>query len=567
MTDIDALTAADPAPATTSTGVDALHEMRTTRKRHRLGDLEWFDAAYKVYVVALFGGIVLLWLSDLVGDAELSAAQALDVAANGPAVVGMAAVIAFVAGLRSGAQGGPLALEAADVAHVLLAPIPRRTALLRPTVQRLRSAGFAGAAVTASLAQLAGRRLPGTPVAWFFAGGLFGLNLALLWVGAALVAHAIRLPLVVSTVVGLVGVGWQAAAITWGVPGPGNLDGSLGLWGWRQHGIDSLALVFTAAIVVIGVLLVARTSLEALARRASLVAQLRFAVTMQDLRTVILLRRQLSSEHTRRQPWVQLSARGTGPAVWRRGWHSLLRLPAGRVLRMLALTVGAAACQVAVIHGTSPAIFGTLVCTFVLGLEVMEPLSQEVDQPDRTDSFPLERGDLMFRHLAAPAVALVPFTLLGAATAVGIDAAVTDGSRVAGAIPVALLLAVAATFAGASGAAISIVRDAPDPMSGTTQDVYLPPEMAGFTTVLRTVIPLVVSAAGAAMALGTRGVIERGDASPVATAARGALAIVLLTAGVAAWVRSRDRLRRKIRAFMSEGREHTRQQQQQRSNR
>ena len=562
MTDLDSLTTADARPTPASTGVDALHEMRATRKRHRLGDIEWFDAAYKVYVVGLFGGIVLLWLSDLVGDSELSATQALDVATHGPAVLGMAAVVALVAGLRSGAQGGPLALEAADVAHVMLAPVPRRTALLRPTVQRLRSAAFAGATVSAALFQMAGRRLPGTPIAWFFAGGLFGLNLALLWVGAALVAHAIRLPLLVSTLVGLVGVGWQGAAIAWGVPGPGNLHGSLGLWGWRQRGIDVTALVATAAIVVVGVALVARTSLEALARRASLVAQLRFAVTMQDLRTVILLRRQLSSEHTRRRPWVQLSLAGRGPAIWRRGWHSLLRLPAGRLVRMLALTVGAAACQVAVIHGTSPAIFGTLICTFVLGLEVMEPLSQEVDQPDRTDSFPLERGELMFRHLAAPAVALVPFTLLGAVAAVGIDAAVTDGSRVVGAIPVALLLAVAAVFAGASGAAISIVRDAPDPMSGTNQEVYLPPEMAGLTTVLRTVIPLVVSAAGAAMALGTRGAIERGDASPVATAGRGALAVVLITGAVAAWVKSRDRWRRKFRALMSESRDYTRQQQQ-----
>jgi hypothetical protein len=560
MTVLDTPAAPAPSSEPASTGTAAMHALRATRKRHRLGDMEWFDAAYKVYVVGLFGGIVLLWLSDLVGDAELSAAQAANVAEHGPAVLGMVAVLAFVAGLRSGAQGGPLALEAADVTHVMLAPVPRRAALIRPTVQRLRSAAFAGAGIAACLAQLAGRRLPGTPIAWFVAGGLFGLNAALLWVGAALVAHALRIPLLLTTLVGIVGVGWQAAAIATDLPGPGDLDGSLGLWGWRQEGLDVLALVFTVALVVAGVMLVSRTSLEALARRSSLVAQLRFAVTMQDLRTVILLRRQLSYEHTRRTPWIRLVAAERGPAVWRRGWYSLLRLPTGRLLRMLALTLGAAGCQVAVIHGTAPALFGTLVCTFVLGLEVMEPLSQEVDQPDRTDSFPIERGELMVRHLAAPAVALVPFTLVGAGAAVLFDALATDGDRVAAAVPVSILLAIAAVYAGASGAAISIVRDAPDPMSSTNQEVYLPPEMAGFTTVIRTIIPLVISAAGAVMALGVRSALDNGTGDPLANAVRGCVAIVLLTVLTAVWVKYRDRARRKIRAFMAEGRDYTQQQ-------
>ncbi len=548
------------APEATSTGVAAMYALRATRKRHRLGDIEWFDAAYKVYVVGLFGGIVLLWLSDLVGDVELSADQAQNVAEHAPAILGMVAVLAFIAGLRSGSQGGPLALEAADVTHVMLAPVPRRAALLRPTVQRLRSAAFAGVGVAACLAQLAGRRLPGTPIAWFAGGGLFGLNVALVWVGAALVAHAVRIPLLLTTVVGLVAVGWQASAIATGIPGPGNLAGSLGLWGWRQRGIDVIPLVLTAALVTIGVLLVARTSLEALARRSSLVAQLRFAVTMQDLRTVILLRRQLSYEHTRSDPWVRLAFLGHGPAIWRRGWHSLLRLPAGRLIRMVALTLAAAGCQIAVIHGTAPALFGTLVCTFVLGLEVMEPLSQEVDQPDRTDSFPMERGELMVRHLAAPAVVLVVFTIIGAAAAVVFDALLTDGERIGSAIPVAVLLGIAAVFAGASGAAISIVRDAPDPMSSTNQEVYLPPEMAGFTTVIRTLIPLVISAIGAAMALGVRSAIDNGTSDPLANAIRGCVAVGLLTVLTAAWVKYRDRARRKIKAFMAEGRAQTQQQ-------
>ena len=546
--------------ASVTTGVAAMHELRATRQRHRLGDIEWFDAAYKVYVVGLFGGIVLLWLSDLVGDEALSAAQAADVAAHGPAVLGMVAVVALALGLRSGSQGGPLALEAADVTHVLLAPIDRRAALMRPTFQRVRSAAFAGALVAACLAQLAGRRLPGSPIAWFAAGALFGGIAALVWVGGALVAHALHVPLAASTVVAVVGIGWQAAAIGTDVPGPGDLHGSLGLWGWRQRGVDVVAIVVTVALTVTGVALVARSSLEALVRRSSLVAQLRFAVTMQDLRTVVLLRRQLAAEHTRARPWVRLGAGGRGPTVWRRGWHSLLRLPAGRLLRMFGLVALAAGSQVAVVHGTSPAVFATLVCAFVLGLEVMEPLSQEVDQPDRADSFPMPRGELMVRHLAAPAVVLVPFTIVGAAVGVAIDAMVTDGTRVAGTIPVALLLGVAAVYAGAAGATVSIVRDMPDPVAGGSQDVYLPPEMAGMTTVVRTLIPLLVSAVGAAIALGVRAGLDDPAADPLANALRGAVAVALTATLVAVWVRFRDRVRARLRAFMAEGREYTQQQ-------
>jgi hypothetical protein len=554
-------TATHEAPATPpSVGVQAMHALRAQRKRNRLGDIEWFDAAYKVYVVGLFGGIGLAWASDLVGDHELSVAQAADVATHGPAVLGLFAVIAFVLGLRGGSQGGPLALEAADVTYVMLAPVPRRAALLKPAVQRLRSAAFTGAIVGASFGQLAGRRLPGTPMAWFWSGALFGGGCALLWVGGALVAHALRIPLAISTIVGVALVSWQVAAVTAGVPGPGNLHGSIALWGWRQRGIDVVALAIDVALVAVGLTLVARTSLDALARRSSLVAQLRFAVTMQDLRTVILLRRQLSYEHTRRRPWIRLRSGAGGHAVWRRGWHSLLRLPTGRLLRMAALAIGAGACQVAVVHGTTPALLGTMILVFVLGLEVLEPLSQEIDQPDRTDSFPVERGDLMLRHLVAPAVALVPFALLAGAAAVVIDAMVTDGERIGAAAAVAGILALPTLLAGAAGGAVSIVRDAPDPVSAKSTEAFMPPEMAGFTTVLSTFVPLVVPLLAGLSVLAVRQALPKGLTSTLAADARVAVGLLLLVALVAAWVRYRDRLRAKFRAFMDEGRTYTSQQ-------
>ena len=544
-----------------STGNAALRALRAKRKLNRLGEVEWFDAAYKVYVAALFGGIALLWLSDLVGDQPLTAAQADDVLRVGPSLLGIIVVMAIAFGLRSGSQGGPLALEAADVAYVMLAPVDRRRALMRPAVQRLRGAAFAGAVFGGSFGQLAGRRLPGTAIAWFASGALFGILVGLAWVGTALVAHTTRLPLTTATAIGLVLIGWQVAAVATDLPGPADLWGDIALWGWRQHPVDLLAVAVAVAIVAIGLLGVGRTSLEALDRRASLVAQLRFAVTMQDLRTVILLRRQLSHEHTRARPWLRLPSRGGGDPVRRRGWHSLLRLPVGRLVRMVALAAAIGACQVAVLRGTTPLVAVSALLSFVLGLEVLEPLSQEVDQPDRTDSFPIERGELMVRHLVAPAVVLLPFALIGLAVATAILANLHDGPGLGGSLGVGALVALATAYGGAAGSTVSVVRDAPDPMSTNNQEMFLPPEMAGITTSLRMLIPLVVSGIGALSVLLVRAALRAPDPSAVlGTAIRTAVGVVLLCAAVVMWVRKRDAFRRWWRGFVAEGRTQSNQQ-------
>ena len=52
--------------------LDVLYDLRRRRKRHRLGDIEWFDAAYRVYLVALFGGGTVLWISSSIGDDDVS---------------------------------------------------------------------------------------------------------------------------------------------------------------------------------------------------------------------------------------------------------------------------------------------------------------------------------------------------------------------------------------------------------------------------------------------------------------------------------------------------------------
>jgi hypothetical protein len=532
------------------TSLDVLYDLRRRRKRKRLGDIEWFDAAYRVYLVALFGGGTVLWISSSISDSTVSDQSVADIARNGPALIGLITTLAFLAALRSGAQGGPLALEAPDVAYVMLSPVDRVRALLRPVTQRARSAASIAAVSGAIVGQLAGRRLPGTPVAWATSGAVFGITTALLWAGTALVAHAIRLPLWIATSVGLVGVAWQSAALVWHIPGPANLDGSLAMWGWRQHPIDLAAPLLAVVVTLVGVSMLQQTSLDALARRSSLVAQLRFAVTMQDLRTVILLRRQLNQEQTRRNPWVAVPRWITHP-IPRRGIASVARFPLTRLVRMAAFAALAGVLQAMVIRGTTPAIIGSALMLFLLGLEVMEPLSQEVDQPDRTDSLPIERGDLLVRHLVAPAVALLPFAVIAAASAV----AVLGTSR---AVAPAAILALPTILAGAAGGVVSIVRDAPDPTKNTAQ-AFVPPEMAGISSAMRVGLPILVSALAAATVLIVRRAEQLGT-STTGAALRGAVGALLLAILVGYWVRRRDQWKRKFRKFMSDGQSYTKQQ-------
>lgn len=536
----------------TDSSYAAVRGLRRRRQLHRMGNIEWFDAAYKVYLLGLFGGGSVLWISASVKDGEFVGDTVSNIATHGPGVLGLVAALALLAGLRGGAQGGPIALEAADVVHVMLSPVDRRRALLRPAVQRVRGAVFAGATAGAIAGQLAGRRLPGTLPAWAAGGALFGTVVALLWAAAALLAHTLRLPRWVATLLGTAVFAWQAAAVGFGVAGPANTVGSLGLWGWRQHTVDLVPAAIAVVATIVGLVLLERISLEALARRSALVAQLRFAVTMQDLRTVVLLRRQLNQEHTRRHPWRRLGVarrHGFGAGVWRRGWHGLLRFPATRLVRLTALAAGIGVLQATAARGTTPAVVGAGLLAFVLGLEIFEPLSQEVDQPDRTDGLPVERGELMYRHLAAPAVALLPFAVVAAAAAVA-----TAGTTAA--IVPAAILALPTLFGGVAGGVVSIVRDMPDPMSSVNQQAFIPPEMAGFTTTIRLLWPIVVSTLGTCTVLLVQVAADHGD-SLAAAAARGAVGSSLVAVLVSYWTKVRDRLHVSIRKFMDEGRAQT----------
>ncbi|MCU0261835.1 MAG: DUF6297 family protein, partial [Ilumatobacteraceae bacterium] len=397
---------------------DALADLRRTRRSRRLGDVEWFDLAYRVYLTALLGGGAVLVVSGWVGDEPVTDRQLADVLAHGPAAIGVLAAIAIALGLRSGADGGPVSVESADVRHLLLAPLPRRRTLLQPYLQRLRTIVLAAAAVGAVAGNLAAQRLPGSGIAWAASGALAGAAIGSLYVSVAVVTHAARMARWLATALAAVVVGVQVAAVVTETTGPFDAFGSLALWGYEQHPIDLLAVAVAVVLAGVAAGLVGHLRLEPLVRRGELVSQLRFAVTVQDLRTVVVLRRQLRSETPRRRPWVRLGRGGAtvGPAAARRrSLYSLARTPAPRLVRMLLLSAAAGLAVVATLRGTTPAVVAAALAGFVLGLDAIEPLSQEIDRADRTDALPVERGRLHLELLVGPAVLIAVVSLAGGA--------------------------------------------------------------------------------------------------------------------------------------------------------
>ncbi|MBJ7491298.1 MAG: hypothetical protein JHC59_08175, partial [Ilumatobacteraceae bacterium] len=460
-----------------SLGINALHAMRTERRRHRVADMDWFEALYRVYISAFLGGGAILFLSGLSGDKPLLGSDLQNMIANTPHAVGLVTSIVVFLGLRSGANGGPIAVEEPEVRHVLLAPIPHSAVLRHPAIQRLRTFAFMGAIAGATANQLLSRRVEasGTSlVVWALWGAIAGALMAMLFVIAALLIHGLGISRWLTTAIGTTLVGWQVA-VTFGdtnTAGPFDFIGSISRW-WL-NGVqlqDVIGIIVVLAFAAVAVYLAGNLSLEALSRRSSLVSQMKFAVTLQDIRTVVLLRRQLSQEHMRVKPWVKVPRIFRRDIIVGRGLRSLMHFPWRRILRMSLLTITAAAALVMAFRGTSPAVVVAGLLLFIVGLDAVEPLSQEVDQPDRTDSLPIERGLLMTKHLIVPAVAMTPFLLTGVLTAFVLEPQIST-------IAYGFLVGIPAVLAGVAGASINAVKGAPDPVGGANQGLALPPEMS-----------------------------------------------------------------------------------------
>lgn len=522
---------------TMADGWSVVREMRRRRRRNRVAELEWFESLYRVYLTGLATVAAVLFLAGLVDDAPFTAGDMESITIHGPHVIGLLAAVTVFLGGRSGANGGPLGIEDADVRHVVLAPLPLGAVLRKPALQRLRTDASAGVVAGAVIGLLVARRTDDPAIGWILSGAVAGACVTTLRSVAALLAHGSRAPRwLVSLVVSGLAI-WQCAVTldAGSIPGPFDAVGSLALWAVRVHPLDAIAPIAMVAGAAAGTALAARMSVEALARRSALVSQLRFAVTLQDIRTVMLLRRQLGQEHTRPRPWFRVRGTRMPPAV-SRSIRSIARFPARRAARITVTTVLSALVLVWAHEGNTPLVVVAGLLLFVAALDIVEPLSQEVDQPWRTDLLPVERGALFVGLMSGPAIVAAVLAVLGVAAAATVRPQPST-------IGIGAMVAISAMAAALAGAAISSVRGAPDPVSDSTSALYMPPEVSGLTTVVRTLWPPLVSVAGClpmAFVIGA----ERAGRDPAAAAARSSLGVCLGAALVLGWVRKRDDIRR-----------------------
>ena len=520
-----------------------LAELRKAQRRRRTADFDAFEALYRVYITGLIAGVSLWLVSGVVGDGRVGPTTAARVAADGPQLVGCAVALALAVGLRAGGRGGPLVIEAADVRHVLLAPVDRATALRGPALRLLRYGAASGAGAGAVIGLLAFRRLPGSAAAWVGCGALVGLLTVDAALGAAMVVAGRRLGRVGVGALVLAVLGWSGVDVAIGRPtSPASLLGQLALWPlrWRPGAFGGVASA--AVLVVLGVVTVGGTSIEASERRARLAGQIRFAATVRDLRTVIVLRRQLAQELPRQRPWISATRRPFSPAganrrrscwpVWRRGWQGILRFPSGRLARMVLLAAAAGAAAVGAWRGSTPLVLVAGGALYVVGLDAVEPLAQEIDHPGLLESYPRPAGAVLVRHVACSAAVMAAVGVVGVAAAVALE----GGNPTA--LGVAAVVWLPASLAAVAGASVATIQGPPPLFSST--DSLMPPEAAGARAVIRVVWPPLIATAGVAPILAGRhaesanvGIGQVGSAE---------VASIALVALVLSWVRYREDL-------------------------
>jgi hypothetical protein len=502
--------------------VAAMKAMRSARRRRYVARTDVMEVLYRVYLGAIAALFVLAFLAGALHEVPADPGSVDGIRAHAPAIIGIAVAVLMLAGLRTGSRGGPLAIEAAEVRYTLLAPVSRRTALRPAALSQLRIATISGAVLGAVIGNFVFRRFPGTAVEWIGALAAFGALVPIAVLGGALVASGRRLRPRVAGSIGLAFVAWSALdlALGWN-SSPTTMLGDLATLP-LQHGADAwlaaLGAVLSLALLAVGLLGIGGLGLEAAQRRAQLVAEMRFSASVQDLRTVILLRRQLASERPRRKPWIRL--RGGGSAIWRRDWQSFLRWPAVRIGRVVLIAVAAGGLAVGGFDLT-PVLFavpGPLL--FIAALDLIEPLAQESDHPTRRLLLPRKTGDLLRSHLIAPVVATGVVVAIATLAAVAVDGDVglTLGVGAISLIPCALLLACAA--------AVSATND--------PYEFVLVPQL----TMAMSAAPLLVATLGVFLPLFAAWKVEGGDGTRVG-AALGVAPVVLVFAmvglGVLGW--------------------------------
>ncbi|HUS61744.1 MAG TPA: hypothetical protein VMY34_06075 [Acidimicrobiales bacterium] len=515
---------------------DPAHVLRAfnaVRRRRRLAAIRWMDLITDAYGTALAGSIVLSILIDAFGGLGAPSAGSAPppVTPRIAALAGALACVVVILGAREGRLGGPLALEAAHVRHVLWSPIDRSRAMRGPLLSVMARRLLIGALGGAALGLVIARSSAG-PTALFVAGTAFcgaitsgvGLGVAVL---TNRMARPARLPLAIT----IAFLGWslndawretRSSPVTW--------LANLAVGPDRTLFVVGPAIALLLATSVLALARVGGTSIELAERRAALVSMVRFSVTTQDLRSVIVLRRLLTLEIPRRRPWFRIDPWApTALPAWRRGWHGLLRWPAGRIVRCLVLGAVSGAAAVGAWKGTNLLLVVAGVAMYLVALDVVEPLAQEDDHPQLRDLQPIEATKLAVHLLSAPVSALFGVALVALGTSV---AFAIRSDHVAATAALGVLLVAPSAVGAAAGALWSLMRKPPDLAN---PQYLMAPEAFGTALVVHYCVPIILASAGFAPVLIARSESLRGQsaldaawaAAPAAIAITAALAWVL----------------------------------------
>jgi hypothetical protein len=518
----------------------ALSDLRRARRLNRMGERAWGELAYRVYVTALVTVLVGSSAVGWIGDERVAAATVDTFRADAPAWIGLGVAVGLLLAVRTGARGGPLAIEAAELHHVLLAPIDRRAVLRHAATKSVLTAIGWGAVVGALGGDLVAQRLPEPDLAWAAAGLLAGATAGALVVGVALLVAGRTLPAAPATVVALALVGWSVADVAGSAPAaPTAAVGRVFTWPLAFPSEAVVAVAVAVALVLVTRSRLGRLSIEQARRRSTLVGQLRFAVTRQDLRTVLLLRRQLADERSRPRPWVRAPSGRLArrfPVVVR-DLQSLARWPVVRIVRVLLLGAAAGLALRGVWSGTTPLVLVAGLATFVAALDAIEPMTQDLDHPTRLGSYPVAEGVVLARHLVAPTALM----LLVGGVALGTAVAVDPDPRV---LEIGALVLVPAALGAVLGATVSVTTE-----EGTSSqsDDLIPPEVAGPRILLRIVVPPAIAVLGCIPVVVAHRAEEAGD-DPIAVGLRVVAIVMILLVAVALWLRYRGEMQESIAA-------------------
>jgi hypothetical protein len=484
-----------------------LREMRSARRKNRGAERDWIDAWYELWLRGFFAVVVIVVVPIILTGDELGPKSIAQFRDHAPGVASIIIALALWVALRAGAGGAPLAPEGPDVMYLLLAPIPRASVLRPLATSQLRTALTGGAVIGAATGLAAAARLPSGPGAWALSGLLAGPCIAAAFWGAVAFASAHRLRPLITNTIGLILVATAVAdAFLHSWIAPTSWLGGLALL--PLHGLVPPIVIgagIAAAIVVPTLALVAigGTSLEPLLHRSTLTSQLRFAASLQDMRTVVLLHRQLASEKSRSKPWLRLPARQTvrRPA-WRRGWHGYLRWPLDRVVRVLAL-LAAAAVLTYVARSTHLLIIFAGLALFVAALDFVEPFGAELDHPTLLLTYGVSIRAVLLRNLVAPIVALTGLALVGAGVVTAIS-----GEH----LMLIVACAVSAALAALAGSALNVALGPP---TSELAMMVFSPDIYGMVLLFRQGIPPALAIGGLApIAVAT----ASGDAAAITVA-------------------------------------------------